>query len=81
MAAQWHLGSQSLKLMDPCHFSPLAFIYLFSKKSPAVSPWGDASGECLLFVVTDQRRPQLHDVWLGLIGCSAAEMLSVYLVC
>ncbi len=40
---------QSLKLTDSCYFSPLVVIYLFSKNSPAVSPWGDASGG--LFVI------------------------------
>lgn len=47
---------QTLKPADPCYCSPFSFIYIISKNSPAVGPWGDADGKCL-FVVTDQRRP------------------------
>lgn len=54
---------QSLKLADS-NFSPFVFIYLFSKNSPAVSPWGDASGECL-FVVTDQQCSSCVMCFLG----------------
>lgn len=66
----------SLTLTDSCYFSPLACIYLFSKNSPAVSTWGDAGG---VFVICGHwsAAPQLHDVRLRLIRCTAAEMLSV----
>lgn len=47
---------ESLKLTDSCYFSCVVFIY-FLNIAQLLVQGGDASGECLLFVVTDQRRP------------------------
>lgn len=58
---------------------PAIFIYLFSKNSPAVSPWGYASGECLLFVVTDQRRPSCAMCDRGWLGAVQLRCCVVFL--
>lgn len=42
----------SLKLIDSCYFSPFIVIYLISKNSPVVSPWGDAEGCCLWSLIS-----------------------------
>lgn len=70
MTAQFHLMNHRLwSRRTLCYFSPLVFIYLFSKNNPAVSPWGDANGECL-FVVTDQRRPSCVMCGWGWLGAA-----------
>lgn len=59
-----------LLFFQPC------YVYLFSKYSPAVSPGGWRQWGAFVIRGHWSAVPQLLDVWLGLIECSAAEMLS-----
>lgn len=70
---------KSLKLTE-LFFQPCC-VYLYSKYSPAVSPGGRCQWEVFVICGHWSAAPQLHDVWLGLIECSAAEILSVFCLC
>lgn len=62
-----------LLFFQPC------YVYLFSKYRPAVSPGGWRQWGAFVIRGHWSAVPQLLDVWLGLIECTAAEMLSGFL--
>lgn len=71
-------GCQSLCVRSrSCYFSYVGFMYLLNIAQLWVRG-GDASGECLLFVVTDQRRPSCA---MCCWGWSSASQLGCCLLC